>query len=178
MSRVRKLWATLEAAPGALPTCPALGIVSSFEGHPSFKNMLSVEWWVFSPGMNPTSFPRDWNSTLEISQRLSRATLLPWTSDEMLTCWFTWHRDTPELSQIFSFSCSKLRSWIFGVDPSHIDIIEIRSILYKRKSAINSFYRYRHSNEQQIYRYRNSNWLHHPWANHSHLSSLLAFHPS
>ena len=64
----------------------------------------------------------------------------------VLTCWFTWHRDTPELSQIFSFSCSKLRSWISGVDPSHIDIIEIRSILYKRKSAISSSYRYRYSN--------------------------------
>ena len=110
------------------------------------KKVLSVEIWVFSPGMNPTSFPRDWNSTLEMTQRLSRATLLPWTSDE---CWPAGLHDIvtqPILSQIFSFSCSKLRSWISGVDLSHIDIIEIRSTLYKRKSAISSSYRYRYSN--------------------------------
>ena len=63
------------------------------------------------------------------------------------SCWFTYDIVTqPILSKIFSFSRSKLRSWISGVDLSHIDIIEIRSILYKRKSAISSSYRYRYSN--------------------------------
>ena len=62
------------------------------------------------------------------------------------SCWFTWHRDTTHFITNIQLQLQQLRSWISGVDLSHIDIIEIRSTLYKRKSAISSSYRYRYSN--------------------------------